>query len=135
MLKYNEKPDISGFQQFGCEGWLHQRVDQRPDSKFDARGEPVIFVGYTPNQKGFLLWCPERGLNSVVVSNNVVFGHNCPRSKCSAIELLNESASDDELSTMLAALTLQEGHTTCDLHIVGTFEGNFILSDSHLEGL
>ena len=110
-------------------------MDQRPDSKFDARGEPVIFVGYAPNQKGFLLWCPGRGLNSVVISNNVVFGHNCPRSKRSAIELLDESASDVELSTMPAALTLQEVHTTCDLHIVGTFEGNFILSDSNLEGL
>jgi hypothetical protein len=38
MLMYNEKPDISGFQQFGCEGWLHQRVDQQPNSKFDASG-------------------------------------------------------------------------------------------------
>ncbi len=71
----------------------------------------------------------------MVVSNNVVFGHNCNRSKRSAIERLDESASDVELSTMPAALTLQEVHTTCDLHIVGTFEGIFILSDSHLGSL
>jgi hypothetical protein len=53
-MMLNEKPDISGFQKFGGEAWLHRRVDQGPDSKFDARGEPVIFVGYAPNQKGFL---------------------------------------------------------------------------------
>ena len=135
LLMFNETPDVSGFQQFGGEAWLHRRVDQRPDSKFDARGEPVIFVGYAPNQKGYLLWCPERGLNSVVVSNNVVFGPNCPRSKCSAVELLDESISDVDLSTMPAALTFEEVHTTCDLHIVGTFEGDFILADSYLDGL
>ncbi len=81
------------------------------------------------------MWCPEHGLNSVVVSNNVVFGLNCPRLKRSAVELLDESASDVELSTMPAAPMLQEVHTTSDLHILGIFEGNFILSDSHLEGL
>ena len=64
-----------------------------------------------------------------------MFGNICPRSKRSAIELLDESASNVDLSTMPAALTLQEVHTTSDLHIVGTFEGNFILSDSNLEGL
>ncbi len=134
---YNEKPDVSGFQQleFRCEGWLHQRVDQQPDSKFDACGKPVIFVGYTPNQKGFLVWCPEHGLNSVVISNNVVFGHNHPLSKSSAIELLDESAADVELSSMSAAPMLQEVHQTFGLHIVGTFEGSFILSDSNLEYL
>ncbi len=72
MIMYNEKPDVSGFQQFGCEGWLHRRVDQRPDSKFDASGEPVIFVGYTPNQKGFLLWCPESRKVSCYGIQNVV---------------------------------------------------------------
>ncbi len=41
-----------------------------------------------------------------------VFGHNCPRSKRTTIKLLDESASDIELSTMpAAALTLQEVHS------------------------
>jgi hypothetical protein len=47
LMMFNEKPDVSGLQQFGG----------HPDSKFDARGEPgtepVIFVGYAPNQKVF----------------------------------------------------------------------------------
>ncbi len=74
LMMFNENPDVSGFQKFGGEAWLHRRVDQRSDSKFDSLGEPVIFVGYAPNQKGFLLWCPERGLSSVVDYNYVVFG-------------------------------------------------------------
>ncbi len=37
LLMFNETPDVSGFQQFGGEAWLHHRMDQRPDSKFDAR--------------------------------------------------------------------------------------------------
>ena len=32
LLMYGDKPDVSSCQQFGCEGWLHRRVDQRPDS-------------------------------------------------------------------------------------------------------
>lgn len=36
VLMFDKKPDVSSCQQFGCEGWLHRRVDQRPDSKFDA---------------------------------------------------------------------------------------------------
>ncbi len=69
-----------------------------------------------------------------MVSNNVVFGHNCPRIKSLAIELLDESDSDVEFFAIPTALTLQEVHTTCDLHIVGTFKRNFILSDFNLEG-
>jgi hypothetical protein len=42
----------------------------------------------------------------------MLFLGTCPRSKRSAVELLDESASDVELSTMPAALTLQEVHTT-----------------------
>ncbi len=81
------------------------------------------------------MWCPERGLNSFVVSNNVVFVPKCPRSKRSAFELLDEPIFDVDLLTIPASPTFEEVHTTCDLHIVGTFEGNFIFADSHLDGL
>jgi hypothetical protein len=53
---FGTKPNVSVFHKFGVEGWLHRRMDQRQDTKFDARGEPVIFVGYPPpNQQGFLV--------------------------------------------------------------------------------
>ena len=69
---FNTKPDVSHLQEFGVEGWLHLRKDQRSDTKFDARGEPIIFVGYPPNHQGFLVWSPGRGPAKVVVTNNVV---------------------------------------------------------------
>ena len=60
MLMFNTKPDVSSLQEFGIEGWMYRREDQRKDKKFDARGEPVIFVGYPTNQQGYLVWCYER---------------------------------------------------------------------------
>ena len=135
LLMYGEKPDVSECQQFGCEGWLHRRVDQRPDSKFDARGEPIIFVGYPTNQQGFLVWCPDRGPNIVVSTNNVVFGDRCPLSKRSAVEIVSDGSTESFLQDKPATLTLEEVHLTRDLHIVGTFEGEFVLSDSNLQGL
>jgi hypothetical protein len=51
------KPDLSNHQQFGVEANIYQRPDQHSDSKFDARGEPGIFVGYQSNQLGYLVWC------------------------------------------------------------------------------
>jgi hypothetical protein len=135
LLMYGTKPDVSHFQEFGVEGWLHRRIDQRQDTKFDARGESVIFVGYPPNQQGFLLWCPGRGPTKLVSSNNVVFGTRCPRSSRSPVELVDEVNTEIPLPSAPAALTLKEVHSAIDLHIVGTFEGNFVLSDSHLDGL
>ncbi len=135
LMMCGTKPDVSSFQEFGVEAWLHRRIDQRQDSKFDSRGEPVIFVGYPPNQQGFLVWCPGRGPAKIVASNNLVFGTRCPRSSRSPVELLDEANTDIPLSGAPAALTLQEVDTATDLHIVGTFEGNFVLSDSALNGL
>jgi hypothetical protein len=131
LLMLGTKPDASSFQEFGVEAWLHRRADQRQDSKFDSRGEPVIFVGYPSNQQGFLVWCLGRGPTKIVASNNLVFGTRCPRS----VELIDEANTEIPLVGAPAALTLQEVDNATDLHIVGTFEGNFVLSDSALEGL
>jgi hypothetical protein len=135
LMMFGNKPDVSCFQEFGVEAWLHRRVDQRQDSKFDSRGEPCIFVGYPSNQQGFLVWCPGRGSAKIVASNNLVFGTRCPRSTRSPVELIDETNTEIPLSGAPAALTLQEVESATDLHIVGTFEGNFVLSDSALEGL
>jgi hypothetical protein len=135
LMMFGTKPDVSSFQEFGVEAWLHRRVDQRQDSKFDARGEPVIFIGYPSNQQGFLVWCPGSGPTKIVASNNLVFGTRCPRSSRSPVELLDEAHTEIPLSDVPAALTLQEVDNSTDLHIVGTFEGNFVLSDSALDGL
>jgi hypothetical protein len=137
VLMSGSKPDVSHFQEFGCEAWLHRRVDQQPgrDGKFDPRGEHVIFVGYPTHQQGYLVWCPGRGPTKIVASNNLVFGTRCPRSTRSPVELHGDAHTEIPLSAVPAALTLQEVHSACDLHIVGTFEGNFVLSDSNLTGL
>ena len=117
LMMFGTKPD-----EFGVEGWLHRRIDQRQDTKFDSGGEPVIFVGYPSNQQGFLVWCPGRGPTKIVVSNNLVFGTRCPRSSRSPVELIDEANTEIPLSAAPAALTLQEVDNSTDLHIVGTFD-------------
>ncbi len=81
---HRTKPDVSNFQEFGIEDWLHCKVDQRQAAEFDARGEPVIFVGYPTNQQGFLSWCPGHGPTKIVSTSNVVFkfGTRCPTMLC-----------------------------------------------------
>jgi hypothetical protein len=131
LMMFGSKPDVSSFQEFGVEAWLHRRIDQRPDSEFDSIGE----AGYPPNQQGFLVWCPGRGPTKIVGSNNLVFCTRCPRSSRSPVELIDEANTEIPLPGAPEALTLQEVHHATDLHIVGTFEGDFVLSDSALEGL
>jgi hypothetical protein len=105
---FGEKPDVSDCQQFRCEGWLHHRADQRPDSKFSARGEPVVFVGYSTNQKGFLVWCSERDSRTVVSTTNVVFSHRYPFSKRSNVESFDDGSAELSLSNIPATLTVQD---------------------------
>ena len=89
LLMLRSKPDVSNYQEFGVEGWLHRRADQRPDSQFDGIGEPVIFIGYPPNQQVCLVWCPGSGPTKIEATNNIVFGTRCPRSSRSPVELLD----------------------------------------------
>ena len=134
LIMYGEKPDVSFCQEFGCRAWIHVRAEQRKDSKFDARGEPVVFVGYPPNQKGFLLWCPIRGPKTVVSSNNIVFGHDCPYSRRSALEIFSDTKRQLPLQDTPLVLTLSEVRSSSNLHIVDTYKNNYVLADTRLQG-
>jgi len=128
------KPDVSNLQEFGVEAWIHRRVDQRQDAKFDARGGHCPFVGYPSNKQGFLLWCPGRGKHKIATTNHVVFGHICTRFTKSPVELLESSSALLTLDTCPAALTLSDINQSVDLRIVGTFETNLVLADSSFQG-
>ena len=117
------------------EGWLHLRKEQRSDTKFDARGEPIIFVGYPTNQQGYLVWSPGRGPTKVIVSNNVVFGSRCPRSTRSPVELISDSSTELFLEKLPSWLTFPELKSSVDLRIIGSFEANLILTASSFHGL
>ncbi len=104
---FNETPDVSAFQQFSGEAWLHRHVDQRPDSMPAGN---LLYLLDTP---------PIRKVISCGVQNAALIRWWFQRS---AVELLDESISDVD-SVMPAALTFEEVHTTCDLH--GIFEGNY----------
>ncbi len=77
------------------------------------------------------MWSPVRGQTKIVASNNLVSESRCPRSSRSPMELRLMDGANTEipLSSAPAVLTLQEVDTATDLHIVGTFEGNFVLSE------
>ena len=78
---FGTKPDVSKCQPFGVECWLYVRADQRQDRKFDARGESAIYCGRATmdNKSSYVCYIPSR--QKFVMSNNVVFGHNCPMRK------------------------------------------------------
>jgi hypothetical protein len=135
LLMHGVKPDISNHQQFGVEGWIYRREDQLNDTKFDARGEPCIFVGYPSNQKGYLVWCPARGPNAVVSTTNVFFGLRLPRATRPVVEIIPGSADEIPLPEPPSALTLVELHTVLDPRIVGTYQGHFVVAGSGLEGM
>jgi hypothetical protein len=98
------------------EGWIYRREDQRKDSdvKFDARGEPCIFVGYPSNQHSNLVWCPARGSNAVVATPNVTFWRSLPRATPLGNEVI--SGSDEEIALLdrPTALVVEDVHRVAD---------------------
>jgi hypothetical protein len=50
LLMFGAKSDVSFFQELGVEAWLHLRVGQRADSKFDSR-----VMSFCPISRDF--WC------------------------------------------------------------------------------
>ena len=90
LLMLGVKPDVFHFQEFGCETWLHSRVDQQPahDGKFDPLGGQVIFVGYPTSQQDFLVLMSRSLLPPIILS----LAH-CPCSTRSSVELHYEAQS------------------------------------------
>ena len=103
--------------------------------KFDARGEPCLFVGYPANQQGYLVWCPGRGPNTVVATTNVFFGSRLPRATRPADEVISGSDQELPLTERPSVLLLEDLHRVSDLQIVGTFKGQYVVAGSGLAGL
>ncbi len=77
------KPNLTNFQPFGVECWIYVRADQRKDRALDPRGEPAIYLGRGTIDKMCCHVChvfnkgaPSR--ETIVFTNNVVFGHTFP---------------------------------------------------------
>ena len=51
-----DKPDLSHLRAFGCRAYMH--LDKTKRSKMEARSIPVIFVGYAPEAKAWLVYDP-----------------------------------------------------------------------------
>jgi hypothetical protein len=130
---YGDKPDISNHQQFGCEAFVY-RADDKHKGKWDARAEKATFVGYPANQKGYLLWCPGRGPNAVVSTTNCYFGTRILYATRPAVELIPGSNRENPLPERPAALLLDDLRQVHDPSIVGTYQGNFVVTGSGLAG-
>ena len=131
LLMYGEKPDISNHQQFGCEAFLY-RSDIQHKGKWDARAEKAVFVGYPSNQKGYLLWCPDRGSNVIVSTTNWYFGICLPYATRPAVELIPGSVNELPLPERPAALNFEDLRALLDPRVIGTYQGNFVASGSGL---
>ena len=54
---------------FGCKTFVHIPKDER--SKLDVKAKPCIFLGYGPEEFGYMLWDPLS--KKIVISRDVVF--------------------------------------------------------------
>jgi hypothetical protein len=81
QLWYNYQPDLSHLRLFGSH--CTSRILSSSSSKFDARGEPAIFLGYAKDAKGYILWVPGpdgRG-GSIKIRRDVLFHGFTPPSE------------------------------------------------------
>ena len=85
------------------------------------------------NRKGHVLLCPERGPTSLVTSTNVTFGTRCPRSSRLYVEILPRSAADIAFVERPALMALSDLATAFDARIIGTYDGDFVISGSGIE--
>lgn len=66
------KPDVSHFREFGCNAFC---LNTEPGiGKFDPRGKPAIFLGYSESSKGYRMWLVEE--KKILVSRDVTFIDN-----------------------------------------------------------
>ena len=93
------------------------------------------FCGYPANQKGFLLWCPGRGPNAVVSTTNCYFGTRLPYATRPAVEIITGSDCEIPLPERPATLLLDDLRQVHDPCIIGTYQGNFVVTGSGLETL
>jgi len=64
-----KKPSVAYFCTFGCECFMH--VPDASRTKWDSKSRKCIFLGYSMESKGYLLYDPKA--KKIVVSRDVVF--------------------------------------------------------------
>ena len=67
---FGSKPDVHYLGVFGCDAFAKIHTC----SKLDPQAEKFVFVGYSPNQKGYCLYSPSDG--SISVHRDVTFHEN-----------------------------------------------------------
>jgi hypothetical protein len=64
-----KKVNYSFLKTFGCEGFVH--VDKENITKFEIKSKKCIFIGYSVNDFGYLLWYYEK--QKIIRSRDVIF--------------------------------------------------------------
>ena len=68
-----KKSDVSGFRVFGCLCWAH--LNKQNLSKMDNRARSGIYLGLSPNSKGYLVYNPKS--NRISNTRNIIFDESC----------------------------------------------------------
>lgn len=71
-LLYEQTPEFEDMRAFGCLAFAANPTHS--SNKFERRGVPCVFMGYTPNQKGYRLL--NLSTKDFFVSRDVVFKEN-----------------------------------------------------------
>ena len=67
------RSDVSAFRVFGCLCWTH--LNKEHLSKMDNRARSGIYLGLSPNSKGYLVYNPTS--NRVSNTRNIIFDESC----------------------------------------------------------
>ena len=86
-LCYGKKPDLSEMRIFGCQVYAHEPPVGKY-YKLDNRAKPGLFMGYSENVKGTLVYLPKE--DKVIISRTVKFLEN---SQAQKIKLFNKRLS------------------------------------------
>ncbi|PKU76837.1 Retrovirus-related Pol polyprotein from transposon TNT 1-94 [Dendrobium catenatum] len=94
QMLYNATPDYSHLRTFGCLcfPWLQPYTH----NKFEPRSQPCLFLGYSPNHKGYK--CFNLSNNKIHISRHVQFYENI-------FPLHNKSTSDSLSSPLISSVT------------------------------
>ena len=130
VLMFGEKPDLSSWQPFGVECWIHLRPDQRTESKFGARGEPAIYVGNgtSQNRKCFVVWAFKRGPSTLVSTTNLVFGDRCPHAPQPSVPHIVGDVDDLPLRECPPLLQFAELDHARQPVVVGRFQDQLVFA-------
>jgi hypothetical protein len=127
---YGQLPSIASFRVFGSpvvvKCWV---TEQSPTGKQTERGTRGIFIGFPPNQKGYLIFCP--GSRQILVSDDVIFDESFQAAIATTWQQYQDSLSLKPVASHIPDIDTHLEHTGTLEDVATTVEeGTPVSSDT-----